>query len=112
MRDRVAGAMTDSSHVTSPRKVAVFSRAQGCRGEVTYSRATFFTAGAVVNGGKLAALLSMIPIILKKYIITSLAGREPLIPAALGDDAIPGNAPPIASLSVICRAKSTATTSK
>lgn len=107
-----AGAMTDSSHVTTPRKVAVFSRAQGCRGEVTYSAVTFFTARAVIRGGKLAALLSMIPINMKKYIITSLAGLESLISGTLYDDAIPGNASPIASPSVTCGAKSTATTSK
>ena len=112
MRDRGPGEMTDSSHVTSPRKVAVFSREQGCRGEVTYSPATFFKAWAVVSGGKLAALLSMIPIILKKCIITSLVGRESLISATLDVDAIPGDASPIASPSVTCRAKSTATTSK
>jgi hypothetical protein len=104
--------MTDSSHDTSPRKVPVFSRAQWCGGEVTYSPATFFKDWAAVSGGKLVALLSMISIILKKYIITSLDGRESLISAALDDDAIAYNTSPIASPSVTCRAKSTATTSK
>lgn len=108
----VLAAMTDSSHDTSPRKVPVFCRLQGCGGEVTYTPATFFKDWAVVGGGKLAALLSMISIILKNYIITSLAGREWLISATPDDDAIACNTSPIASLSVTCRAKSTATTSK
>jgi len=91
--------------------VAVFSRTQGCCGEVTYSPATFFKAWAVANGWTLAALPSMIPIILKKYVIASLAGRKARIAATLAGDEIPCNASPIASPSVTCRAKSTATTS-
>ena len=85
----MTGKVTDSRHVTSPRKVAVFSVAQACRGVVTYPSAIFFKAGAVISGGTLRALPSMIPIILKKYIITSLAGQKALISAALDDDAFP-----------------------
>lgn len=51
----VAGAMTNSSHITSPRKVAVSSRALGSEGEATYSPATFLEAWVVASGGKLTA---------------------------------------------------------
>ena len=101
------GAMTVSSHITSPRKASDFRRAKGCRRVVTYSLATFSIAWAVANGGTLAALASMISIIiLIKYVITSLAGQKALISGTLSYNATLGNASPITSTSVTCRAQS------
>ena len=66
----------------------------------------FSIAWAVASGGTLAARASMISIIiLIKYVITSLAGQKALISATLSYDATLGNASPITSTSVTCRAK-------
>jgi hypothetical protein len=96
----VSGVVTVSGHVASPRKVAVFSRAQGGRGVMTYSPANFLIAWAVANGGKLAAPPSMTSVIFKKYIITSLAGRKAMISGILDADAILYKASPITSATV------------
>jgi hypothetical protein len=107
----VTGVVTDSGHVTSPQKVAAYSRAQVCREAVTHSPANFFVTRVLASGGTLAALVSLNSIIFKKYIIASLAGRKARILATLSDDTIPCNASPIASPPVTYRAKFTATTS-
>lgn len=96
--------MTDSNHVTSTPKAAVFRRVHGFRGGVAYSAAAFSKERAVVSGGKLTALLFYNSYNSKKYIITSLAGRESRISATSYDDAIACNASPIASQSVTYRA--------
>lgn len=97
-----AGKLTDLEHVASPRQVAVFSRPPGYRGVVTYLPETFFVMRLVASGEKLGALIPLISIILKKYIITSLAGRKARVSATLAGDEISYDGSPIVSPSVTC----------